>query len=47
MTPYRAPVERSRVPRVAGVLTAKIETTGGDYAYLDDQGRYRLKRHYP
>ena len=25
------------------ILTAKIETTGGDYAYLDDQGRYRLK----
>ena len=41
--PYRTPVDASRIPQVHGVLTAKIETTGGDYAYLDDQGRYRLK----
>ena len=41
--PYRTPVDTSRIPQVHGVLTAKIETTGGDYAYLDDQGRYRLK----
>jgi type VI secretion system secreted protein VgrG len=41
--PYRTPVDASRIPQVNGVLTAKIETTGGDYAYLDDQGRYRLK----
>ena len=41
--PYRAPVDVARRPLVHGVLTAKIETTGGDYAYLDDQGRYRLK----
>jgi type VI secretion system secreted protein VgrG len=42
-TPYRPAVDRSRIPLVLGTLTAKIETTGGDYAYLDDQGRYRLK----
>ncbi|MDO8990617.1 MAG: type VI secretion system tip protein TssI/VgrG [Sideroxyarcus sp.] len=42
-TPYRPPVDRKRIPLVLGTLTAKIETTGGDYAYLDDQGRYRLK----
>ena len=42
-TPYRAPVDHTRRPQVSGVLTARIETTGGDYAYLDDQGRYRLK----
>ena len=41
--PYRTPVDTNRIPQVRGVLTAKIETTGGDYAYLDDQGRYRLK----
>ena len=40
---YRTPVDLSLRPLVHGVLTAKIETTGGDYAYLDDQGRYRLK----
>jgi len=42
-TPYRPPVDRSRIPLVLGTLSATIETTGGDYAYLDDQGRYRLK----
>ncbi len=42
-TPYRPAVDRKRIPLVVGTLTAKIETTGGDYAYLDDQGRYRLK----
>jgi type VI secretion system secreted protein VgrG len=42
-TPYRPPVDRKRIPLVLGTLTAKIETTGGEYAYLDDQGRYRLK----
>jgi type VI secretion system secreted protein VgrG len=40
---YRTPVDLTRRPVVAGVVSAKIETTGGDYAYLDDQGRYRLK----
>ena len=37
---------RSKLPSVTqapGIFTAKIETTGGDYAYLDDQGRYRLR----
>jgi type VI secretion system secreted protein VgrG len=42
-TPYRPAVDRKRIPLVLGTLTSKIETTGGDYAYLDDQGRYRLK----
>ena len=40
---YRTSVDLSRRPQVNGVVSAKIETTGGDYAYLDDQGRYRLK----
>jgi type VI secretion system secreted protein VgrG len=42
-TPYRPPVDRKRIPLVSGTLTATIETTGGEYAYLDDQGRYRIK----
>ena len=28
---------------VPDLFTATIETTGGDYAYLDEQGRYRLR----
>ena len=28
---------------VHGVFTAVVETTGGDYAYLDEQGRYRIR----
>lgn len=42
-TAYRTPVDLTLRPQVNGVITAKIETTGGEYAYLDDQGRYRLK----
>lgn len=33
-------------PKVAGVMTAKVETAGGDYAYLDEEGRYRVKMHF-
>ncbi|MEM9667232.1 MAG: type VI secretion system tip protein TssI/VgrG, partial [Bacteroidota bacterium] len=40
--PYRPP-RRTPVPRVPGLLTAKLETAGGPYAYLDDQGRYRFR----
>ncbi|VAW92928.1 hypothetical protein MNBD_GAMMA22-534 [hydrothermal vent metagenome] len=29
--------------KIYGSFTTKIETTGGDYAYLDDQGRYRVR----
>jgi len=28
------------------VLTAKIESAGGDYAYIDDQGQYRAEMHF-
>ncbi len=32
------------LPRTApGMMTARIESTGGDYAHLDEQGRYRLR----
>jgi type VI secretion system secreted protein VgrG len=30
-------------PKVSGIMTAKVETAGGQYAYLDDEGRYRVK----
>lgn len=30
-------------PRLNGIMTAKVETAGGQYAYLDDEGRYRVK----
>jgi len=30
-------------PRLAGIITARLETAGGDYAYIDDQGRYKVK----
>ena len=30
-------------PRIPGVMTAKIETAGGDYAHIDDEGRYFVK----
>ncbi len=39
--PYRMDVLAA--PLAHGIFTAKIETTGGDYAYLDDQGRYHLR----
>lgn len=41
--PYRPPVDDERRTVVPGVLSAKVESTGGDYAYLDDQGRYRVR----
>lgn len=31
------------IPHVPGVLTARIEANGGDYAYLDDKGRYKVR----
>jgi type VI secretion system secreted protein VgrG len=30
-------------PRIPGIMTAKVETAGGEYAYLDEEGRYRVK----
>jgi type VI secretion system secreted protein VgrG len=40
-TPYRTPVPDKR--RIFGTFTARIETTGSEYAYLDDQGRYHVR----
>ncbi|VAW94455.1 hypothetical protein MNBD_GAMMA21-2127 [hydrothermal vent metagenome] len=39
--PYRAALPARRYRH--GVFTAKVETTGGDYAYLDEQGRYHVR----
>jgi type VI secretion system secreted protein VgrG len=37
------PVRETPIPRLSGIITARLETGGGDYAYIDDQGRYRVK----
>jgi len=42
---YRPPRDTPK-PEVSGVLTAKIESAGGDYAYIDDQGQYRAEMHF-
>ena len=40
---YRPP-RITPIPRVSGIMTAKIETGAQDeYAFLDDQGRYKIK----
>ncbi len=40
---YRPP-RRTPVPRIPGVMSAKIESGSGDeYAFIDDHGRYRAK----
>ncbi len=38
------PKRRTPVPRIQGIMTARVENGNGDqYADVDDQGRYRLK----
>jgi type VI secretion system secreted protein VgrG len=39
--PYRSSIIES--PIAHGIFTAIVETTGGEYAYLDDQGRYHIR----
>ncbi|MGH7454536.1 MAG: type VI secretion system Vgr family protein, partial [bacterium] len=39
---YREP-RLTPEPRIPGIMTAKVETSGGDYAYIDEDGRYRVK----
>lgn len=41
-TPYRPP-RVTPVPKLPGVLTATVESAGGDYAPVDDAGRYRIR----
>ena len=40
--PFR-PERRTARPHVAGVMTARVETAGGPYAFLDEDGRYRAR----
>lgn len=40
--PFR-PARRTPRPHVGGVLTARVESAGGPYAFLDDDGRYRAR----
>jgi type VI secretion system secreted protein VgrG len=40
--PYRPP-RLTPEPRIPGIMTAKVETAGGDYAHIDEDGRYRVK----
>lgn len=39
---YREP-RLTPEPRIPGIMTAKVESAGGDYAYIDEDGRYRVK----
>jgi type VI secretion system secreted protein VgrG len=39
---YRPP-RLTPEPRIPGIMTAKIETAGGDYAHIDEMGRYKVK----
>lgn len=43
-TPYTPPLPEQR--RIHGVLTAKVESAGGQYAHIDEQGRYRIRLHF-
>ena len=38
-----APPLRARVPRIPGIITAAVESDGGQYALLDDMGRYKVR----
>jgi type VI secretion system secreted protein VgrG len=38
-----APEKKTVVPKVNGVLTAMIEANGGEYAQLDETGRYKVR----
>ena len=38
------PARRTPIPRIPGIMSAKIESGSGDeYAFIDDHGRYRAK----
>jgi type VI secretion system secreted protein VgrG len=40
---YRPP-RITPIPRLSGIMTAKVESSAGDeYAFIDDQGRYKIK----
>ncbi len=41
------PPRLTPIPQIAGIMTARIESGNGDeYAFLDDQGQYKVKMHF-
>lgn len=40
--PFRPP-RKAKAPTLPGILTALIESNGGEYAYVDDDGYYHFK----
>jgi len=40
-TPYRPPLPEK--PPVVASFTGRVESTGSEYAHLDDQGRYKIR----
>ena len=40
--PFR-PRRRTPIPKAPGLMTGRVESGGGDYAYIDDDGRYRAR----
>jgi type VI secretion system secreted protein VgrG len=42
---YRPP-RKTPVPEVPGIITARTETAGGEYAYLNEDGEYRVKTNF-
>ena len=43
--PFRPP-RLTPWPRISGIMSARIETAGGDYAFLDEEGRYHAKMYF-
>lgn len=41
-----APEKRTAIPKISGILTAKIEADSSEYAALDDKGRYKVRLHF-
>ncbi|MCU7843215.1 MAG: type VI secretion system tip protein VgrG [Candidatus Thiodiazotropha sp. (ex Monitilora ramsayi)] len=42
--PYRHPLDEALArPPMHTYFTGQVETTGGDYAHIDEQGRYRVR----
>ncbi|MBN2037188.1 MAG: type VI secretion system tip protein VgrG [Chitinispirillaceae bacterium] len=38
-----APLKKTPVPKINGIMTATIEANGSEYALLDDMGRYKVR----
>ena len=40
--PFR-PARTTPIPRAPGLMTGRVESGGGEYAYIDEDGRYRAR----